>query len=588
MSPLGARLRMHLCQYSLLAALSACFAISDTAAQAVLSHGQSGHHSGPWNNGSSPSQRGPNWDYAGFPQDQEHRANAVIEMFRFAWDGYYKYAYPHDDLLPKTNNFSDSRNGWGLLMVDALDTAIIMEQQDIVDIILDIIPTVDFTKNNSPGPVSTSLFETNIRYVGGMLSSYDLLKGPFAHLVSDAGKVDALLSQTKSLADALKFAFDTPTGIPVNLVNLDNRTFTNSALMANGEYSAGLAELGTIVLEWQHLSDLTGDPSYGALAQKAESYWFNGAEIWPGLTGGNFSVTTGEILDQYGGWGSGNDSAYEYLVKMFVYDPDRYQNYSQRWQDAADSTIAHLLSSPSSRPDLTMAGTFAGTVVQNYSEQLACFIGGNFILGFTVFQRAAYLDYGLQFSEFCANGYREAASGIGPILYSWNTTLLSTEDFSNQTSLYDRAGWFIPDNTAYFNGQAPEAIESWYYAYQATGEQYWRDVAWAYTLAQNRTERVGSGFSSVNNVLAFDGDGTQNFMASYMLAEVLKYQYLIQTPKKGIWDVLYGDDKLNYFVYNTGESPDGAVATLMTSLLTMTTTCRSAPSSRSSEDAGVE
>ncbi|KAK5169811.1 uncharacterized protein LTR77_005789 [Saxophila tyrrhenica] len=489
-------------------------------------HGNHHHHDDEL---AYPRQRGPDYDYTSFTQDQQSRADAIIAQFRFAWSGYYTHAYPHDDLLPKNNSFSDSRNGWGLLMFDALDTAIIMEQKDIVDIILDFIPTVDFSRNNAEpvqedgveNAVSTSLFETTIRYLGGMLGAYDLLKGPFGHLGVEEGKVDALLSQAGSLADAVKSAFDTPTGIPVNL---------------------------------QHLSDLTGNPEYGDLAQKAESYWFNGDEIWPGLTGGNFSVQTGEIQDQYGGWTSGNDSAYEYLIKMYVYDPERYQNYSERWQAAADSTIAHLIGHPSSRPDLTMAGAFDGNMVENYTEQLACFIGGNFILGATVLDRSDYMDYGLAFSEFCANGYRYAASGIGPIEYSWNTTLLAS-NFTNQTSLYENAGWFIPDNTAYHNGQAPEAVESWYYAYQVTGDQYWRDVAWAYTLAQNRTERVGSGFSSVNDVLVESGNGTQNFMASYMLAEVLKYEYLIQKPFGGMYDVEFGKGNENSFVYNTEAHP---------------------------------
>lgn len=202
-----------------------------------------------------------------------------------------------------------------------------------------------------------------------------------------------------------------------------------------------------------------------------------------------------------------------------------------------------------------MAGAFDGMLIENYTEQLACFMGGNFILGSTVLNNSDYLTYGLAFSEFCANGYRYAASGIGPIEYSWNTSLLDTANFTNQTSLYDRAGWFIPDNTAYGDGQAPEAVESWYYAYQVTGDQYWRDVAWAYTLAQNRSERVGSGFSSVNDVLVENGNGTENFMASYMLAEVLKYEYLIQTEKKGVWDVEYGEENQNLFVYNTEAHP---------------------------------
>jgi mannosyl-oligosaccharide alpha-1,2-mannosidase len=515
-------------------------------------------------NQSYPGQKGRDYDYTGFTQDQNERIEAVIEMFRFAWNGYYTYAFPNDDLLPVNNSFINRFNKWGCTAVDSLDTAIIMEQEDIVNTILDFIPTIDFTKTGTDQPSVVSLFETNIRYVGGLLSSYDLLKGPFKHLNVDDKKVDALLSQCKTLADTLKFAFDTPSGIPVNNIFPNNRTFSNRGRMADGTRTAGLAELGTLVLEWQHLSDLTGDPEYGELAQKAQSYWFNpSSEVWPGLTGGNFSVETGEIIDEYGGWMSGNDSAYEYLIKMYVYDPERYENYSKRFVEAADSTIAHLLSHPSSRPDLTMPGSFAGQAVQNYSEQLACFVGGSFILGSTVLDREDYLDYGLQFSEFCANGYRYAASGIGPIVYSWNTTGLANETFANQTELYEKSGWFINDLKYLFNGQAPEAIESWYYAYQVTGNQYWRDVAWAYTLAQNRTERVGSGFSSIKNVLLEDGGGWENYMASFMLAEVLKYQYLIQAPgdKKGIWDVEYAPDgvgkggNVNLFVYNTEAHP---------------------------------
>jgi len=517
-----------------------------------------------YGNQTYPEQKGRDYDYTGFNPNQTYRAEAVIEMFRFAWNGYWTYAFPNDDLLPVNNSFKNSRNGWGVAAVDGLDTAIIMEQEDIVNQILDFIPTIDFTKTNTPEPSVVSLFETNIRYLGGLLSAYDLLKGPFSHLSVDDDNVDALLTQAQSLADTLKFAFDTPTGIPVNHVFPNNHTFSPRGRMLDGTRTAGLAELGTLVLEWQRLSDLTGNPEYGHLVQKAESYWLNPSdEIWPGLTGGNFSVETGKILDAYGGWMSGNDSAYEYLIKMYVYDPERYEHYGDFFIKAADSTIAHLLSHPSSRPDLTMAGSFSGSQVQNYSEQLACFIGGSFILGSTALDKPEYLKYGLEFSEFCANGYRYTASGIGPILYSWNLTELSDPNYSDQTELYEKAGWFINDNKYFLNGQAPEAIESWYYAYQVTGSQYWRDVAWAYTLAQNRTERVGSGFSSILNVLAQDGGGCENFQASYMLAEVLKYQYLIQVPeeKKGIWDVEYAPDgvgeggNVNYFVYNTEAHP---------------------------------
>ncbi|CAI6332463.1 unnamed protein product [Periconia digitata] len=515
-----------------------------------------------------PGQKGEDYDYTGFDSNQTRRVEAVVEMFRFSWNGYYEYAFPNDDLQPVNNSFANTRNGWGATAIDALSTAIIMQQTDIVNQILDFVPTIDFTKTGAdtrPGASEdVSLFETTIRYIGGLLSGYDLLKGPFDHLDVDKDKVDALLTQCAVLADAMKFAFNTTTGIPANNIYINNQTFAPRYLMEDGTRSAGLAELGTLVLEWQHLSDLTGNPEYGELAQKAEDYFLQPSEeVFPGLTGGNFSIETGEILDSWGGWTSGNDSAYEYLIKMYAYDPEKYALYAERFTLAADSTIAHLLSSPSSRPDLTAAGSFAGTQPQNYSEQLACFIGGSFILGSTILSKPSYLESGLDFAEFCANGYRYSPSGIGPVIYSWNTTELAQPQFANQTSLYNKAGWFINDNTAFGGGLTPEAVESWYYAYQVTGNQYWRDVAWELTLAQNRTERVGSGFSSLRNVLAVDGGGWQNRMQSFFLAEVLKYQYLIQAPEelKGEWDVEFAPNgvgeggNVNPWIYNTEAHP---------------------------------
>lgn len=71
-----------------------------------------------------------------------------------------------------------NRNGWGATAVESLSTAIVMEIPEIVDQIMDFIPTIDFHKTNTP----VNLFETTIRYLGGMLSAYDLLTGPMKHL----------------------------------------------------------------------------------------------------------------------------------------------------------------------------------------------------------------------------------------------------------------------------------------------------------------------------------------------------------------------------------------------------------------------
>jgi mannosyl-oligosaccharide alpha-1,2-mannosidase len=39
----------------------------------------------------------------------QDRAAAVKEAFQHAWDGYYKYAWTHDELHPVAKTFGDSR-----------------------------------------------------------------------------------------------------------------------------------------------------------------------------------------------------------------------------------------------------------------------------------------------------------------------------------------------------------------------------------------------------------------------------------------------------------------------------------------------
>lgn len=236
-----------------------------------------------------------------------------------------------------------------------------MRLDKIVDTILDYVPKIDYSNTTT----TVSLFETTIRYLGGMLSAYDLLKGPQASLTKNTAGVDALLTQSKNLADALKFAFDTPTGIPYNNLNFSTKSSTDN--------TNGLATIGSLVLEWTHLSDLLGDPTYAQLAEKGESYLLNPKYItgysspWPGLLGTNVDIKTGLFQDASGGWNGGDDSYYEYLIKMYIYDSNKYANYKDAWIQAADSSIAHLASHPSSRSDLTFLAAFDNSTL-NYNS----------------------------------------------------------------------------------------------------------------------------------------------------------------------------------------------------------------------------
>jgi mannosyl-oligosaccharide alpha-1,2-mannosidase len=169
------------------------------------------------------------------------------------------------------------------------------------------------------------------------------------------------LKQAVKLADLLCTAFNTPTGIPDNILN-----FNGGQPTINGSASASIATIGSLVLEWARLSHLTNDPKYARLTQTAQQFLLKpaaGGEPFPGLLGQYVRLADGAIIDQKGGWGPESDSFYEYLIKMYVYKPSDFANYRDRWTTAADSSMQYLASRPATRPQSTLMAHFDGTKV---------------------------------------------------------------------------------------------------------------------------------------------------------------------------------------------------------------------------------
>jgi mannosyl-oligosaccharide alpha-1,2-mannosidase len=204
--------------------------------------------------------------------------------------------------------------------------------------------------------------ETELTYA---TTAYDLLNGPLSEHIKKTSDVDAILVQAKRLADNLKVAFDTPSGVP------DNNLFFNPP-RRGGSTTNGIATIGTLVLEWTRLSDLCNDTQYADLAQKGESYLLHprpaSGEPFPGLLGTNVLLSNGEFIDSNGGWGGGTDSFYEYLIKMYLYDPNRFAEYRDRWIAAADSSMRYLVSHPTTRPELTFLAMWRGKELRFSSQ----------------------------------------------------------------------------------------------------------------------------------------------------------------------------------------------------------------------------
>ncbi|EPS43577.1 hypothetical protein H072_2448 [Dactylellina haptotyla CBS 200.50] len=450
------------------------------------------------------------------------RADAIKEAYQHSWDGYMKYAYPQDELLPMSKKGGNSMSGWGASVIDGIGTAVLMELDDVVQKQLEFIATIDYTKCEHV----ISMFETTIRYLGGMLSAYDLLAGPYSKTFH-AGKgeknydlVNKLVYQSVKLADALKFAFDTTTGIPSGYFRLGDGAVKSNDINI-------IAGIGTLVLEWTRLSDLTGDPQYTRLAQKAQEYLLvvenpEVGEPFPGLLGTHVRLNDGNFQDSFGGWGALGDSYYEYLIKMWVYDQKRFKRYRNRWVEAADSTIKYLASSPPTRTDLVFVAEYSNKdSIAFRGSHLACFIGGNFLLGGQSLQSNKYNVFGLQLVNGCHETYAGTPSHIGPEEFGWDATLVP----GGHKEFFEKNGWYYRGESDY--RLRPEVIESYYHAYVVTKDNKYREWAWDAFLAINRTCRTENGFTSIHDVTREDGGRKDDKQESFWFAEVLKYLFLI-------------------------------------------------------------
>ena len=134
--------------------------------------------------------------------DREKKLEVIKKTFLFSWRGYKKNAWMHDELSPVSGHFRDPFCGWAATLVDSLDTLWMMGLKSEFEEATKAVAEIDFTmsiRNDIP------LFETVIRYLGGLIAAYDL----------GGSKYRVLLDKAVELAEILIGAFDTPNRMPM-------------------------------------------------------------------------------------------------------------------------------------------------------------------------------------------------------------------------------------------------------------------------------------------------------------------------------------------------------------------------------------
>ncbi|KAG2134864.1 glycoside hydrolase family 47 protein [Suillus clintonianus] len=440
------------------------------------------------------------------PPDAPIHQAAVKDLFVTSYEAYQKYAWGHDDLLPVSETYFDGRNGWGASIADAMSTMWIMGLTDWFEQAVNHTANTDFTISHTSDTVS--LFETTIRYVGGFLSAYELSGGMYPVLVEKA----------QDLADQMAYAWVGNQSIPYGYMDFTNHQPTLD--------TSNIAEAGTLTLEWNRLSKYTGNSTYQELVEKSVQHMIQMSTPLPGMPAQGINPKTGDSVGGYVTWGGGSDSYFEYLIKYARLTNTDDNSYADAWLTAVDTSMKTLLRASTVDNWLYLADYDDNKKIRHVGSHLACFYGGNWILGGKLANNATMVNLGLQLTDACWNTYASTATGIGPEVFSYvssdgNYTGDTAPD-QEQLEFYDKHGFYItaPDYVL-----RPEVLESNLYAWRVTGDPKYFNNAVSATRSFQKylsTTVAYTGIYDVNNVDSAKIDD----MESFWFAEVLKYLYL--------------------------------------------------------------
>lgn len=527
-------------------------------------------------------------------RSREERRTAVRDEFQRTWESYRRHAWAKDELKPTAGEGLDTFGGWGATLVDSLDTLWIMGFKDYFYEAVEAVAEIDFGKSESK---SISVFETTIRYLGGLLSAYDLSAEP------------VLLEKAIQLGEMLYRAFDTTNNTPQSSLYIEDTKVTGRSEFP-AEFNLCFACIGSLTMEFTRLAQITSQAKYYDIVAKLTIMMdrTSNSTAIPGLWPTSINAANEQFnSSRYFSIGAMADSTYEYFPKMYaLLGRDIEPLYKKLYQDSAAMIDKHMLFRPmvpdeKAGKDLLFCGDIYVAddnekFLHSDLQHLTCFIGGMFGLAGRLFSNEHDVTLGTQLTQGCIYSYAWMPTGIMPEKFSvlpcesrttcpWNETA-----WKEEASKFCRQHWDEEKNEQATDCDdmppkgitnledpryllRPEAIESVFIMYRITADRQYLDAAWnmfrsvvtasrtTYANGQVRDvtfvpqtrEYKGRKIPMVQRVPGVRGgmvnreDNVEDKMESFWTAETLKYFYLIFSREDMI--------SLDEWVFNTEAHP---------------------------------
>uniref|UniRef100_A0A7S3UZW4 alpha-1,2-Mannosidase n=1 Tax=Aplanochytrium stocchinoi TaxID=215587 RepID=A0A7S3UZW4_9STRA len=479
-----------------------------------------------------------------FSRGKLSREESVINAIQHAWRGYEYYALDADELLPLSKT---GRNNWGHLqwtLVDSLDTLHIAGLTEELKQAHDQLERSSFRQNSL-----VSTFEMGIRVLGGTLAAYEFTKD------------ELYLRKARDAGDRLLRAFDTSSGIPAKTIHLIFGAPKWFAKLRGAEQKRenSLAGAGSLQMELSHLSYLTKDPKYdnagkGAVKalKKAHEELLQGEHGnlhgYLGLFPRSFDVDSGKASQPYFTVGSGADSFYEYLLKLYILEGGKDQELLAMYIRAMDDIIENLVMDFKFNNEEDGIGKI---LVESYGSKrtkvkkmhhLTCFMPGLLALGADYGKRNNVPKLEKRYDEHmtvakglmqtCVYFYTSQPTGLSGDEYRWTNNVAE----SLRPSLVD------------YNLR-PETVESLFVLYRVTGRVKYQEIGWKIFQAIEKYCKTDSAYAALADVTVKDSTKVRRIdkMESFLLGETLKYLQLLFADRRKV--------PLDQYVFTTEGHP---------------------------------
>ena len=213
--------------------------------------------------------------------------------------------------------------------------------------------------------------------------------------------------------------------------------------------------------------------------------------------------------------GALGDSFYEYLLKLWIYKNKSDDKLIDTYIEALKAIESNLLQKTAS--NLTYFAEYKSGRIEKKMDHLACFSGGMLALTSIAVDkldqktRDHYLNLAKEITNTCHESYIRTKTHLGPEAFHFERP-------------EEEAIAIKPDEKYYI--LRPEVIEAYFYLWQTTKDEKYRDWAWDAAQAIEKHCRTPNGYSGIKNVYQ-DPSAQDDVQQSFFFAETLKYLFLI-------------------------------------------------------------